>query len=107
MTTGLTRVDRRGTLPPMRKPKPRAKTRRVAVRLGPAGRVVIPEKFRTELGLEPGDEMLIEADDRGLRIWSPDANWRAIQAIARRHVPEGTLVSEELIADRRREAERE
>ena len=73
-------------------------------RLGPGGRVVIPAEYRNELGLETGDEVTIVLDENGLHVWTLKERLRRIRAIAARHVPAGTLVSDELLADRRREA---
>jgi len=107
MSTGLTRSRTRGTLPPMRKIKSPFNEQEATARLDPGGRVAIPHKFLKKLRLKPGDEVRMTFDADGLHLWSADGRWRRIQAVARMHVPEGTLVSEELIADRRREAELE
>jgi len=104
MTTGLTRTRTRGTLPPMRKIKSPFNEQEATARLDPGGRIVIPHKFLTKLRLKPGDEVRMTFDADGLHVWSADGKWRRIQAFARTKVPAGTLVSEELIEDRKREA---
>lgn len=77
------------------------------VKIVDGGKLVIPASMRRELGLGTGDTVLVGIDDGELRVRSlPKAIERA-RAILRRHVPEGVNLSDELIADRRREAERE
>lgn len=76
-------------------------------KIGEGGRVVIPAPCRAALGLQPGDDVLFDLDDGELRLITPERALRRIQAIVRQHVPEGLLLSEELIRERREEARRE
>ena len=87
------------------KPFPERMTTRI--RLGPGGRIVIPAAHRKALGVEPGDRMTISFVDGGLRIttWKQALAW--LQEEFRRAGRPGVSLSEELIADRRREAARE
>ncbi|PXW55881.1 MULTISPECIES: AbrB/MazE/SpoVT family DNA-binding domain-containing protein [Methylobacteriaceae] len=71
------------------------------------GKVVIPAKFRRELGIEVGDTVVMEVVDGELRIRSRDAAIAEIQKLARSFVPEGVSVVDELISDRRAEAAKE
>lgn len=71
------------------------------------GKVVIPAKFRRELGIEVGDIVVMEVVDGELRIRSRDAAIAEIQKLARSFVPEGVSVVDELISDRRAEAAKE
>ena len=107
MTTGLTRVDRRGTLPPMRKIKSPFDEVEATTKLDSAGRIAVPLKFRRKLRLKPGDEVRMTFDVDGLHVWTFEGKMRRIREVIQTRVPLGTLVSEELIADRRREADRE
>lgn len=76
-------------------------------RIGEGGRLVIPARLRTELGLRVGDDVILEVQNGELHVRSlKDAIARA-QALVRRYVPEGRSLADELIAERRREAERE
>ena len=88
-----------------RKPAPARMTTRI--RLGEGGRIVIPAAHRKALGVEPGDEMTISFVDGGLRIttWKQALAW--LQEEFRRAGRPGVSLSDELIADRRREAARE
>ena len=77
------------------------------VRIIEGGKLVIPALMRRELGIATGDTVLVEVEGGELRVRSlPQAVARA-QAILRRYVPKGVSLADELIADRRREAERE
>jgi AbrB family looped-hinge helix DNA binding protein len=77
------------------------------VRLGPEGRVVIPAPMREALGLKEGDVLFARLEGGEIKLLTPRAAMIRAQAIVRSFVPEGVSLAEELIADRRREAERE
>lgn len=71
------------------------------------GRVVLPAPARRELGLERGGSVTLEIGERDARLISHRQALRRIQEIVRRYVPEGVMLSDELIADRRAEAAHE
>jgi AbrB family looped-hinge helix DNA binding protein len=77
------------------------------LRLGPDGRVVIPAAFREALGLGEGDVLVATIEDGELNLLTRRAAVRRAQAIVRQFVPGGVSLVDELIADRRREVERE
>lgn len=77
------------------------------VRIVEGGKLVIPAAMRRELGIGAGDTVLVDIDHGELRVRSINKALENARAILRRHVPEGVSLSEELIADRRAEAERE
>ena len=77
------------------------------VKIIEGGKLIIPAPMRRELGLATGDTVVVEVTDGELRVRSLPAAIARAQAILRRHVPEGVSLVDELIADRRREAERE
>ncbi|MFC5568113.1 AbrB/MazE/SpoVT family DNA-binding domain-containing protein [Rubellimicrobium aerolatum] len=77
------------------------------VKIVEGGKLVIPAAFRREMGIAAGDTVVVELDDGELRVRSLSAAIRRVQARMRELNPEGRLLSEELIADRRAEAERE
>jgi AbrB family looped-hinge helix DNA binding protein len=79
----------------------------VKVRLGPEGRVVIPAPIREALGLKEGDVLFARLEGGEIKLLTARAAMMRAQAIVRSFVPEGVSLAEELIADRRREAERE
>lgn len=71
------------------------------------GRIIVPASFREELGLVKGDTVSMEIDDGELRVRPARSALRRIQAKLRGLSTEGRLASEELIAERRTEAERD
>jgi AbrB family looped-hinge helix DNA binding protein len=71
------------------------------------GRVVIPAEFREQLGLQTGTDVVLDIFNGALRIRSMDQVISDVQAMVRKHVPEEVRLSDELIADRRLEADRE
>ena len=77
------------------------------VRIIEGGKLIIPASMRRELGIATGDTVLVDVADGELRVRSMSKAIERAQAILRRHVPEGVSLADELIADRRREAERE
>jgi AbrB family looped-hinge helix DNA binding protein len=77
------------------------------VRMGPDGRIVIPASFREALGLKEGETLLASLVGDEIHLLTVSAAVRRAQAIVRRFVPEGVSLVDELIAERRREADRE
>ncbi|MGN6593062.1 MAG: AbrB/MazE/SpoVT family DNA-binding domain-containing protein [Terriglobales bacterium] len=80
----------------------------VAVRVDPAGRILIPASIRRRHGLHPGSVVIVqEAGPDKLSLSSQASAVRAAQAYfgKLRHGPE--LWSEELIQERRAAARRE
>ena len=76
-------------------------------RLVSGGRLQIPARVRRELGLSDGDAVTMEMVKGELRVRPyRDALGRA-QGIVRKYIPNGVSLADELIADRRAEAERE
>jgi antitoxin PrlF len=73
------------------------------------GRLQLPADVRRDLGFEEGESVLLEIVDNELRVRSQRESIRRIQEWLRPYRPkEGEpLLSDELIADRRREAENE
>jgi AbrB family looped-hinge helix DNA binding protein len=78
------------------------------LKIGPGGRVVIPADMRAALGVTEGDTLLASVVDGEMRLISTPMAIRRAQAMVRAYIPAGgpSLV-DELIADRRREAEDE
>lgn len=78
--------------------------RRVTV--GDRGRLVLPSAVRRELDLKPGTHMLLSTEDDGSLRLRP---YRAVAEQSRgllRRLPGGSMV-DELLAERRAEADRE
>lgn len=73
------------------------------VKVGPAGRMVIPAKFRKAIGIEEDMEVLVELTGNQLHILTWKESLRRIQEELNRNVPEGVSIVDELIAERRQE----
>jgi AbrB family looped-hinge helix DNA binding protein len=71
------------------------------------GRVVIPAAYRAALGLRVGDHVVLRLEDGEVRILTPRQSIRRAQELVRRYVPAERRMADELIAERRAEAERE
>jgi AbrB family looped-hinge helix DNA binding protein len=69
------------------------------------GRVLIPADLRRALGIAPGDAVDLRMDGQSLRIRSLSGVVRDAQARADRWVAKGESVVDELIEERRREAD--
>ncbi len=71
------------------------------------GKLVIPAAMRRELGIATGDTVVADVTNGELRVRTLPAAVARAQAILRRHVPEDVSLVDDLIADRRHEADRE
>jgi AbrB family looped-hinge helix DNA binding protein len=71
------------------------------------GRILLPAALREQLGIKPGDEVLLRVVDGGVLVTTPAAAVRRVQEQLRKWVPEGALVSNDILAMRRAEVERE
>jgi bifunctional DNA-binding transcriptional regulator/antitoxin component of YhaV-PrlF toxin-antitoxin module len=85
----------------------RAEPERRVLKLGPGGRVVIPADFRKAMEVEEGEKLVALLEDGELRLVGHKVAVRKVQEYFRSIVPEEVSLVDELIADRRREAEEE
>ena len=76
----------------------------VKTKVAEGGRIVIPTKLRQALGIEIGENVTLSVKDNILQITTQKEALRRIQALVRRHVPEGVSLVDELIKERREEA---
>jgi AbrB family looped-hinge helix DNA binding protein len=80
----------------------------IFARVSASGRLSLPAKFRRAVGLERGGEVVIELDDREIRIRTIDEVVGRAQALTRRLLGGKADASlDAFLAERRREAERE
>jgi len=79
----------------------------IRVAVGPGGRIVIPAVYRQALGIEEGDSLILRYEGDSVRVVSHSAEVERVREMIARRVPEGVSLVDELIAERRREAERE
>jgi AbrB family transcriptional regulator, stage V sporulation protein T len=71
------------------------------------GRLIVPVELRRVLGFADGERLVMEAVGDELRVRSYDAALKRVQERMKKYKPVGYNLSDELIADRRREAELE
>ncbi len=79
----------------------------VRTRVANGGRVVIPAEYRQALGLHVGDELVLQLHDDELRLLTLDHVIARAQRIVGEKVPAGRSLADELLAERRLEAQRE
>ena len=75
--------------------------------VGEKGRIVIPATMRAALGICVGDSVVLRVKDDELRISTIRGRIRRAQRNVRYLAPPGTLVSDELSAERREAAKNE
>jgi AbrB family looped-hinge helix DNA binding protein len=80
---------------------------RVWVQVGSEGRMVIPAPYRQNLDIEGGGHVLLLLEEGEVRMIGRDAAIARAQALVAKYVPEGVSLVDELLAERRREVERE
>jgi AbrB family looped-hinge helix DNA binding protein len=80
--------------------------RPIEVTVGPQGRLVVPAQLRRELGLEAGDVLMARAEEDRLVL---ERRGAILERLRRRfaHIPADVSLADELIAERREEADRE
>ena len=90
-----------------RNPVENASTRAM-VRLGPAGRVIIPSEMRDAMNLKQGDGMLATLEPNGeLRLAPLADKVRELHAITAKYHPEGVSLVDEFLAEKYAETARE
>lgn len=78
--------------------------RQPRVHVGPQGRVVIPAEVRRELHLEPGETLVVRVEEDRLVLERPrPALW--MQKAFAQAVPDDVSLADELLAERRAEAQ--
>jgi AbrB family looped-hinge helix DNA binding protein len=87
----------------MKKRSPSSK----GTRMGAQGRIVLPAHVREEARLKQGDRLIVIVEEGGILLLTPMQAVRRVQAMARKYVRPGVRASQELIRERRLEAERE
>jgi AbrB family looped-hinge helix DNA binding protein len=80
---------------------------KVLAKLGEGGRLVIPAEYRKALGVQTGDELVLILEDKTMRVLTPREAIKKAQAVVRSYIPRGQSLSDELIADRRKESKLE
>ena len=77
------------------------------IALGEDGALVLPETVRHQLSLQPGDRFILTLDSDGtLRLTSLKSQLQSLRGIFK-DITASTNLSDELIRDRRQEAQQE
>ena len=82
-----------------------------SLRIAAGGRIVIPANIRSQLKLDVGTEVVMTVKDgQAILMNKKEARRQALEQareLVRRYVPAGVSLSEELMAERKREFENE
>jgi AbrB family looped-hinge helix DNA binding protein len=84
----------------------RSSTMNETTYLDQGGRLVVPARFRRQMGWAPGDKLSLELVDNELRVISVKQAILSAQELVARRVPAGVSLVDELIRERRDEARR-
>lgn len=76
------------------------------LRVADGGRIVIPAEVRERLGLEVGADLVMTVEDDHATIMNVKAARRRARQRVQKYIAPGASLSEELLAERKREAER-
>ena len=79
----------------------------ITAKLEKSGRLLIPAGIRRRLNLKAGSEVLLQVDETGIRLGTREQALARVHKRLRRYIPANRVLSEELIQERRAEAERE
>ena len=79
----------------------------IAAKLEKSGRVLIPAGIRHKFNLEEGSEILLRVDDAGITLGTREQVLDRIRLRLREVIPANRILSQELIQERRAEADRE
>lgn len=71
------------------------------------GRVLIPAEFRAALGLKEGGAVVVRMEDGALVVEALEASIRRVQDSMKQYAKPGKSLVDELLTERRQEAERE
>ena len=79
----------------------------ISTQITSGGRIVIPAELRRAMGLKDGDEVLVRLEEGELRISTRRERLKRARAMVRSRLDADRSLADELIAERRAEAERE
>lgn len=80
---------------------------RFTVAIDGSGRILLPARVRKQLKLKKGSELVAHVNEEQLVLQTRSQALREVQEFFSKRRRAGTLWSEEIIQDRRREARRE
>lgn len=79
---------------------------KVKTKISNGGRLVIPAVYRKELGINPGDDVVLTLEGGEIRLVTAQQAIKRAQRLVRSYVPKNVSLSDELIQERRDEAAR-
>lgn len=79
---------------------------RTILRVDDSGRILIPAKVRQRLGLDVGADLIMTVEDDQATIMNAKAARRQARQRVRQYIAPGVSLSAELLAERKKEAER-
>jgi len=77
------------------------------VPISQAGRINLPADMRRALGLAGAGKVIVTEEENGLRITTMEQSLKHVRELARPYRPREGYASDDLIADRRAEAQKE
>ena len=80
---------------------------RTTLRVADGGRIVIPAGVRKRLGMRVGADLVMTVEDDHATLMNAKAARHRARQRVRRYVAPGARLSEELMAERKKEARRE
>ncbi|MER8385994.1 AbrB/MazE/SpoVT family DNA-binding domain-containing protein [Mesorhizobium sp. M1380] len=89
-----------------RQPQLRVPAKRERVKLGEGGRFVIPAAMREEMGVKPGEDMILHVESGELRVRSWLQNLRRVQAELSALKQPGESVVDEFLKERQEDQRR-
>ena len=80
---------------------------RTTLRVAEGGRIVIPIEVRQLLGLEVGSDLVLTVERDHATLMNAKAARRKARESVAQYIPKGTSLSRELMAERKKDAQRE
>lgn len=77
----------------------------ISVPIGPDGRIVVPAPYRKAMGIVEGEQVMLRLVGDEVHIGSRANEIRRAQELVAKHVPADVSLVDELITERRREAD--
>lgn len=82
-------------------------SRRAVVRVDQQGRILVPKELREAVGMRPGGNLTLLVEDGEIRIITPHGARQRMRELSAKYSTGNRSLVDELIAERRAEAERE
>jgi antitoxin PrlF len=76
-------------------------------KVGPKGQVVLPKAMRERLGIHPGDEVRFDEGEGEITVRKAETKAELVARLRGSLAEPGSSLSDELLASRRRDRERE